>query len=72
LAIEVINCSADFLAATKRLLLSPIIYYLVLFGFFVFFLACLISVNAMAEISPDPHSGKRYIPFEKKLEWPNK
>jgi len=62
LAIEIVNCSADFLAATKRLLSVPILYYLVLFCFFLFWLACVISVMCMGKIDAHPH-GILYVPF---------
>lgn len=50
LSIEIVNCSADFLAATKRLLFVPVAYYMVLFLFFLFWIACMISVMSMGNI----------------------
>lgn len=64
LAIEIVNCSADFLAKTKRLLAVPVLYYLFLFLFFLFWLACIISVESMGKIVPAPE-GLVYIPLNK-------
>lgn len=62
------NCSADFLANTKRLLGVPVAYYTMLFLFFLFWLACIISVESMGKITPDP-SVKPYIPLYKDVSW---
>lgn len=69
IAIEIINCSADFLAATKRVLFTPIIYYVIMFGFIMFWLGCVISVESMGKIKAAPKEGKLYIPFQKKIVW---
>lgn len=69
LAIEIVNCSADFLAATKRLLVVPVMYYIMLFLFFMFWLACIISVESMGRIEPAPGDGIVFIPLDKDIEW---
>ena len=71
LSIEIVNCSADFLAATKRLLAVPVAYYLVLFLFFLFWIACMISVESMGNITPDPtnKTTSPYFPMKKDISW---
>lgn len=68
LAIEIVNCSADFLAQTKRLLAVPILYYVFLFLFFLYWLACIISVMSMGRIVPQP-DGLVYVPLQKDIKW---
>lgn len=67
LAIEIVNCSADFLAATKRMLGVPILYYVFLFLFFLFWLGCVISVECMGKIVPDPDTIAGYVPLKKTI-----
>jgi hypothetical protein len=50
ISIEIINCSADFLAATKRLIAVPFLYFIFMFMFFLFWLASMISVESMGRI----------------------
>lgn len=50
LAVEVINCSADFLTETKRLIGVPILYYLMIFIFFLFWVTAMICVESMGNI----------------------
>lgn len=50
ISIEIINCSADFLAVTKRLIAVPFIYFVFMFLFFLFWLAAMISVESMGNI----------------------
>lgn len=69
LAIEIINCSADFLAATKRVLTVPFLYYVFLALFFIFWLACVICVESMGRIEPNPGNKIAYIPLDKNIEW---
>jgi hypothetical protein len=66
LAIEIVNASADFLAQTKRLLATPLVYFVFLFAFFLFWLSCIICVESMGQIVPDP---KDKIPFDKDIKW---
>ena len=68
LAIEIVNCSADFLAKTKRLMAVPFMYYLFLFLFFLYWLACVISVESMGKIEANPN-GTPYMPMGKKVRW---
>ena len=69
LSIEIINSSADFLAHTKRLLVVPVAYYTVLFFFFIFWLACMISVESMGKITPKPKDEITYVPLLKEVTW---
>lgn len=69
LAIEIVNCSADFLANTKRLLGVPILYYVALFLYFLFWLSCVISVECMGKIVPDPGDDLVYVPLNKDINW---
>lgn len=69
LSIEIVNSSADFLAHTKRLLFVPVAYYSVLFLFFLFWLACMISVESMGKITPDGEDNKLYVPLKKHVTW---
>lgn len=69
LAIEMVNASADFLAQTKRVFIVPFLYYIFLSLFFIFWIACVVSVNCMGKITPDPGSPSSYIPFLKELTW---
>lgn len=57
------------MAGTKRVLAVPVLYYIFLFIFFLFWLACLISIESMGKIVPDPGSSLIYIPFDKSVEW---
>jgi len=69
LAIEIVNCSADFLAQTKRMLAVPLLYYVFLFFFFSFWLSCVISVMSMGKISPDTNDTVTYYPLKKDITW---
>jgi len=53
ISIEIINCSADFLAATKRLTLVPFLYFVFMLLFFLFWLASVISVESMGKIQAE-------------------
>jgi hypothetical protein len=66
-----VNCSADFLANTKRLLFVPVAYYAVLFLFFMFWIACMVSVESMGKIRPDPSNDTTspYFPMKKDISW---
>ena len=74
LSIEIVNCSADFLANTKRLLGVPVAYYSILFLFFMFWVACMISVESMGEVIPDPSNTiySPYYPNKREVSWVNK
>jgi choline transporter-like protein 2/4/5 len=67
ISIEIINCSADFLAATKRLIAVPFLYFICMFLFFMFWLASMISVESMGKIEADTSSP--YVPMDKKVTW---
>lgn len=70
MSIEIINCSADFLASTKRLIVVPFAYFFFMFLFFLFWLASVISVESMGDIQADndyPH-----IPLAKSISWEGK
>lgn len=69
MAIEIVNTSADFLAATKRLLGVPILYYVILFMFFLFWIGCVICVESMGDIVPNPGDTVVYIPLDKDVNW---
>lgn len=69
LAIEIVNCSADFLAQTKRVLFVPIVYYVFFFIFFLFWISCIISVESMGRIVPNPGNKVLYIPLDKDVKW---
>lgn len=68
LAIEIVNCSADFLAGHKRLLCVPLIYYGVLCVYFIFWASCILSVESMGRLVPNPNYHP-YIPFKKDIKW---
>jgi len=72
LAIEIVNTSADFLAATKRLLAVPLLYYFFLFLFFLFWVGCVICVESMGDIVPNPGDRIQYIPLDKDVNWGDK
>lgn len=44
-------------------------YYLVLFCFFLFWFSCIICVESMGEIKPNPGDTILYIPFDKDVNW---
>ena len=76
MSIEIINCSADFLASTKRLIGVPFIYFIFIFLFFMFWMASMISVESMGNIraSTDPafngeFNEHKYLPLDKKITW---
>lgn len=69
LAIEIVNASADFLAQTKRVLAVPVLYYVFLLMFFLFYMSCNISVRSMGKIEPNPDGGLAYIPLKRKVTW---
>lgn len=75
LAIEIVNASADFLAQTKRLLVTPLVYFVFLFIFFLFWLSCIICVMSMGKITADPDQdklidmGKPWVPLYKDVDW---
>ena len=71
LSIEIVNCSADFLANTKRLLGVPVAYYSILFLFFLFWVACMISVESMGKVVPDPSNSltSPYYPNKREVKW---
>ena len=72
LAIEIVNASADFLAQTKRLLATPLVYFVFLFIFFLFWLSCIICVMSMGKITPEPDQNdplKPWIPLYKDVDW---
>lgn len=72
LAIEVVNCSADFLANTKRLLAVPFAYYLLLFMFFLFWVGSMVSVESMGNIKPvefDLKDNDPPLPLTKEIDW---
>ena len=66
LAVEVINCSADFLTETKKLIGVPILYYVMLFVFFLFWVGSMISVESMGNIQPKVTDS---IPLSKTITW---
>lgn len=72
IAIEMINSSADFLAQTKRIFIVPFTYNLILILFVFFWLACIVSVNCLGNIKPDPREGIAYVPLKKKIKWDGK
>jgi hypothetical protein len=73
IAIEMINSSADFLAQTKRIFIVPFSYNVILILFIFFWLACIISVNCLGNINPDPSTGGvGYVPFKKTIKWDGK
>lgn len=63
---EVINCSADFLTETKKLIVIPILYYVMLFVFFLFWVGSMISVESMGNIQPKVTDS---IPLSKTITW---
>lgn len=63
---EVINCSADFLTETKKLIGVPILYYVMLFVFFLFWVGSMISVESMGNIQPKVTDS---IPLSKTITW---
>lgn len=57
------------MAATKRLLGVPILYYVILFMFFLFWIGCVICVESMGDIVPNPGDSVVYIPLDKDVNW---
>jgi choline transporter-like protein 2/4/5 len=69
IAIEIINCSADFLAQTKRLIAIPFMYFICMFLFFLFWLASMISVESMGNIQAYDTNSSHYLPLRKSITW---
>ena len=51
-AIDVIDAAADFLAKTKRIILVPILYFMITMIVFIAWLASLMSVYSMGDVVP--------------------
>ena len=64
LAIDVIDASADFLAGTKRIILVPILYFLLTLIAVLLWAGSFANVLSMNDIQPDP-----LIPQAKSLVW---
>ena len=70
-AIDVVDASADFLADTKRVILVPFVYFVILIMFFFFYLGCIGSVYSMGDITADPNKTVAgvYIPQWKNVKF---
>lgn len=64
LAIDVIDASADFLAATKRVILVPILYFFVILLVIFMWIASFICVISMNKINASTR-----IPQGKSITW---
>jgi hypothetical protein len=64
LAIDVIDASADFLNKTKRIVLVPVFYFILMFGVILLWFGALLCVLSLNEITPDPD-----IPQGKSIKW---
>lgn len=63
-AIDVIDASADFLAATKRIIAVPFLFFIVMLLFFFFWIGCIVCVYSLGKITPNPNYrvGGVYVP----------
>ena len=53
-AVAIIDCTADFMVATKRLAIISLFYFIMSIAYFVFWLAACIGVIGLNEITADP------------------
>ena len=70
-AIKIIDATADYLSATKRVFGVPLIYYVVMVAYIFFWLACFISAMSCGKITPKPDNSTagHWTPFKKSITW---
>jgi len=70
-AIKIIDATADYLSATKRVFGVPLIYYIVMVAYFLFWLACFTAAMSCGKITPKPDNSTagQWTPFKKSITW---
>lgn len=66
MAINCIDASADFLAKTKRIILVPVFYFLVMVGLIIGWIFCIICIHTIGTVKPSTGviPQYRYITFD--------
>lgn len=67
LAIDIIDAASDFIYKTKRVVLVPVLYFLISVGVFCAWLACVCCVLSLNEIYAS--DGDWGIPQMRSLDW---